>query len=115
MEFRDRKLCTLEGVVFNSCAIQSSLRPSSTQRRIFDACGFKATLLAPIGPSSFDDLVLKFICTTFCYPAPDVFTAPFVGEGLRSGARGEGFAPEAGTGGPCYPAGAYASRPFRSA
>src|SRR5918998_2546059 len=50
MEFRDRKLCTLEGVVFNSCAIQSSLRPSSTQRRIFDACGFKATLLAPISP-----------------------------------------------------------------
>src|ERR687894_561403 len=53
MEFRDRKLCTLDGVVFSSCAIQSSLRPSSTQRRIFDACGFRATLLVPTAPCSF--------------------------------------------------------------
>src|ERR687885_393009 len=54
MELRDRKLCTLEGVVLSSCAIQSSLRPSSTQRRIFDACGFNATLLFPTAPCSFD-------------------------------------------------------------
>src|SRR5215211_6141339 len=54
MEFRDRKLCTLEGVVFNSCAIHVSPRPSSTQCRILDACGFSATLLFPTDPFSFD-------------------------------------------------------------
>src|ERR687885_2004974 len=54
MELRERKLCTLEGVVFNSCAIQVSPRPSSTQRRILDACGFSATLLFPTDPFSFD-------------------------------------------------------------
>src|ERR671920_13950 len=53
MEFRDRKLCTLEGVVLSSCAIQVSPLPSSTQRRILDACGFKATLLFPKDPFSF--------------------------------------------------------------
>src|ERR687893_558378 len=53
MEFRDRKLCTLEGVVFNSCAIHVSPRPSSTHRRILDACGFSATLLFPKAPFSF--------------------------------------------------------------
>src|SRR5215216_672415 len=53
MEFRDRKLCTLEGVVFNSCAIHVSPRPSSTQCRILDACGFSATLLFPTNPFSF--------------------------------------------------------------
>src|SRR5918998_4059 len=54
MELRERKLCTLEGVVFNSCAIHSSPRPSSTQRRILDACGFSATLLFPKAPFSSD-------------------------------------------------------------
>src|SRR5918998_4810889 len=55
MEFLDRKLWTLEGVVFSSWAIHSSPRPSSTQRRIFDACGFNATLLFPTSPCSFDE------------------------------------------------------------
>src|SRR4028119_1849584 len=54
MEFLDRKLWTLEGVVLSSWAIQPSPRPSSTQRRIFDACGFSATLLFPTLPCSFD-------------------------------------------------------------
>src|SRR5918993_2674851 len=53
MEFRDRKLCTLEGVVFSSCAIHVSPRPSSTHCRILDACGFSATLLFPKAPFSF--------------------------------------------------------------
>src|SRR5215208_4551108 len=53
MEFRDRKLCTLDGVVFNSCAIHVSPRPSSTHCRILDACGFSATLLFPKAPFSF--------------------------------------------------------------
>lgn len=37
MEFRERKLWTLEEVVFNSLAIQASLLPSSTYRLIFTA------------------------------------------------------------------------------
>src|ERR671914_1392942 len=53
MEFRDRKLCTLEGVVFSSCAIHASPRPSSTHCLILDACGFSATLLFPNIPFSF--------------------------------------------------------------
>src|ERR687889_1713746 len=53
MEFRDRKLCTLEGVVFSSCAIHASPRPSSTHCLILDACGFSATLLFPNVPFSF--------------------------------------------------------------
>src|SRR5215208_298677 len=53
IEFRDRKLCTLDGVVFNSCAIHASPRPSSTHCRILDACGFSATLLFPKAPFSF--------------------------------------------------------------
>src|SRR5215213_7771674 len=53
IEFRDRKLCTLEGVVFSSCAIHVSPRPSSTHCRILDACGFSATLLFPKAPFSF--------------------------------------------------------------
>src|SRR4028118_634891 len=59
MEFLDRKLWTLEGVVLSSWAIQPSPRPSSTQRRIFDACGFNATLLFPTSPCSFD--VCRFL------------------------------------------------------
>src|SRR4028119_1827496 len=54
MAFLDRKLWTLEGVVLSSWAIQPSPRPSSTQRRIFDACGFNATLLFPTSSCSFD-------------------------------------------------------------
>src|ERR671916_2405784 len=69
IEFRDRKLCTLDGVVFNSCAIQSSLRPSSTQRRIFDACGFRATLLVPTAPCSFDHP--SFIVHMYHFLLPD--------------------------------------------
>src|SRR5918998_989612 len=69
MEFLDLKLCTLEGVVFNSCAIQSSLRPSSTQRRIFDACGFRATLLVPIAPCSFDES--SFLVHMYHFLLPD--------------------------------------------
>jgi hypothetical protein len=40
-------------VVFNSCAIHVSPRPSSTHCRILDACGFSATLLFPKAPFSF--------------------------------------------------------------
>src|SRR5918997_93744 len=69
MEFRDLKLCTLEGVVFNSCAIQSSPRPSSTQRRIFDACGFRATLLVPTAPCSLDKP--SFIVHMYHFLLPD--------------------------------------------
>src|ERR671915_1123612 len=69
MEFLDLKLCTLEGVVFNSCAIQSSPRPSSTQRRIFDACGFRATLLVPTAPCSFDES--SFIVHMYHFLLPD--------------------------------------------
>src|SRR5215211_5575101 len=52
MELRERQLCTLEGVVFSSWAIQASPLPSSTQRRILAACGFSATLLFPKAPFS---------------------------------------------------------------
>jgi len=52
MELRDRKDCTLEGVVMSSLAIQSSPRPSSTQARILAACGFSATLRFPTSSRS---------------------------------------------------------------
>src|SRR4028119_218928 len=69
MEFRDRKRCTLEGVVFNSWAIHSSPRPSSTQRRILDACGFSATLLFSKAPFSSERS--SFIVHMYHFLLPD--------------------------------------------
>src|SRR5918992_272237 len=67
MELRERKLCTLEGVVFSSRAIQSSPRPSSTQRRILAACGFSATLLFSKSPSPLPRKTPGYILVYMCY------------------------------------------------
>src|SRR5918997_1223356 len=75
MEFRDRKLCTLEGVVFSSCAIHASPRPSSTHCLILDACGFSATLLFPNIPFSFT--LCCFLGHMYHFLLPDARCIPY--------------------------------------